>query len=106
MFTTVLIKSDLRRQKANAESCLSSVRGTYFCSNVIRHLIGDAKLTHPIVSDYRDNLLSGQRALKCAPSKVKKREDFYCIHCSHVYVVVIDVEVRVEDVGVFHRCDT
>lgn len=58
MFTTGLIKSDLRRQQANGGNFLSMVSGTYFCiSDVIQYPIVDAKLTHLIVSDYRKTYL-------------------------------------------------
>lgn len=66
MFTTGLIKSDLRRQQANVENCLSTVSGTYFCvSNVIQYLIVDAKLTHPTVSDYRKTFIWSTRSKMC-----------------------------------------
>lgn len=58
MFMTGLIKSDLRRQQANVGDCLSMVSGTYFCiSNIIQYPIVDAKLTHPVVSDYRKTFI-------------------------------------------------
>uniref|UniRef100_A0A674NVA8 FLVCR choline and putative heme transporter 2 n=1 Tax=Takifugu rubripes TaxID=31033 RepID=A0A674NVA8_TAKRU len=63
---TGLIKSDLRRQQANVENCLSTVSGTYFCvSNVIQFLIVDAKLTHPTVSDYRKTFIWSTRSKMC-----------------------------------------
>lgn len=64
MFMTGLIKSDLRRQQANVENCM--VSGTYFCvSNVIQFLIVDAKLTHPVVSDYRKTFIWSTRSKMC-----------------------------------------